>query len=340
MLALFRNPLFRLLGRLWWLPALAICAAWGVGGEQGLRLAEMVVAAYLSAIASMVGVAWAHGSCVARRDRAYHHRARHRFLCPHCLHFGGFHFACGACGKKVGAFLVHTDGVYVNDCRRCHALLLSRDGQDGRGVQAYCKRKRCKGSCDRAVHHQRQVRVLATLLPADFSSFCRAIGAEGRKAKGEEQTGKDMGYVYADDGARLAYVLNLSDLTDAARKLPSRHALWAVESIWLDGEKAEPLALGQAVDQFIRQVGLTERQRRRLTVCVRVNQDGLDPAAQNLLAARFGTVRYGVAAEDFLCDGAQTRTATAPQQPALRLAASVASETTPTPQVQIERMGQ
>lgn len=37
MLSLFRNPLLRLFGRLWWLPALTLLAAWGLGGERGWR---------------------------------------------------------------------------------------------------------------------------------------------------------------------------------------------------------------------------------------------------------------------------------------------------------------
>ncbi len=162
MLALFRNPLLRLLGRLWWLPALTIVAAWGLGGERGLRLAGLGVVAYLAAVAGIVGAASAHGAYAASRERARHRSAQHRFLCPDCLHFGDFDFACGACGKRVEAFLVHTSGAYVNDCPHCHEHLLSREGLDGRGVQAHCER--CKGNCDRAIHHERQVRVLATLL--------------------------------------------------------------------------------------------------------------------------------------------------------------------------------
>jgi hypothetical protein len=81
MLALFRNPLLRLLGRLWWLPALAILiVALGFGGEQGLRRVGLGFAAYLAAIAGMVGVAWAHGACAALDEHARHRCARHRFL--------------------------------------------------------------------------------------------------------------------------------------------------------------------------------------------------------------------------------------------------------------------
>jgi hypothetical protein len=300
MSALFRNPLLRLLGRLWWLPALTLVAAWGLGGERGLRMAGLGIAAYLAAIAGIVGAAWAHGAYAASRERTRHRSSDHRFLCPGCLHFGDFDFACGACGKRVEAFLVHTSGAYVNDCPHCHAHLLSRDGSDGRGVQAHCER--CQGNCDRAVHHKRQVRVLATLLPADFTSLCQTIGAQEKQAQG------GIGYACDDDGVRLTYLLNLNSLTDASRSLPDAHALWEVECIWLDasGDDRQKLALdlGKAADQFIRRADLTDQQRQALTVCV--PQVTLDPVVQRVLETRFGAIKYGVAATDFLGRAAKT----------------------------------
>ena len=47
MLALFHNPLLRLLRRLWWLPALMLLAAWGLGGERGWRWTSNGLMAYL-----------------------------------------------------------------------------------------------------------------------------------------------------------------------------------------------------------------------------------------------------------------------------------------------------
>jgi hypothetical protein len=84
--------------------------------------------------------------------------------------------------------------VETRKCPRCQRSLLSADGD---GVRAYCKQ--CKGNCDRAIYHQRQVRVLATLRPADSQSLYRAISGQEYQPQG----GK--GYVY-DDGVRLAYV--------------------------------------------------------------------------------------------------------------------------------------
>ena len=289
MLALFRNPLLRLLGRLWWLPALTLVAAWGLGGERGLRMAGLGVAAYLAAIAGMIGAAWAHGAVAAFRERARHRSADQRFLCPDCLHFGDFDFACDACGKRVEAFLVHTGGAYINDCPHCHAHLLSRDGVDGRGVRAYCEH--CKGNCDRAVHHQREVRVLATLLPADFTSLCQTIGAEEKQAQG------GISYACNDDGERWTYLLNLNSLTDAAISLPRTHAFWKPESVWLDAagnDMETALKVGKAADRFDRQMGLA----KTLTVCV--PQIKLCDAVKNVLEAQFKTIEYGISATDFL----------------------------------------
>lgn len=295
MLALFRNPLLRLLGRLWWLPALTlVIAAFGIWEEQGFRLVGLGGAAYLAAIAGIVGAAWAHGACVALSKSARRRSSRHRFLCPNCLRFGVFQFACGACGKEVETFLVHTNGAYINDCSHCHVPLLSRDGLDGRGVRSYCER--CKGNCDHAIHHQRQVHVVGTLLPADFVSLCQAVGAQKRQAQ------DGIGFAYDDDGVRLTYTLDLSSLTNAAHSLPRTHALWEVESIWLEasGDAPQRLALeiGQAADRFITETGLSETQQRALTVCVR--QSALHDDVQNKLETRFGAIKYGVAAAGFV----------------------------------------
>ncbi|GEM_PF-2341364 len=301
MLALFRNPLLRLLGRLWWLPALTLVAAWGLGGERGLRMAGLGVTAYLAAVAGIIGPAWAHGAYAASRERASHRSSQHRFLCPECLHFGDFDFACGACGKKVEAFLVHTSGAYINDCPHCHERLLSRDGLDGRGVRAYCER--CKGNSDRAVHHQREVHVQATLLPTDFTSLCQTIGAQEKQAQG------GVGHACNDDGERLTHLLNLSTLTDAASSLPGTHALWELKSVWLDaaGDDTEAaLKVGEAADRFDRQTTTDEQkgpdeQRgfvKKLIVCVPQTEPG--NAVKNVLETRFKAVRHGVAAETYL----------------------------------------
>jgi hypothetical protein len=184
-------------------------------------------------------------------------RRNHRFLCPNCLHFGGFDFACGECWAEIPDY---ANGNKIQTCPRCQRSLLSADGG---GVRAYCKR--CKGNFDRAIYHQRQVRVLATLRPADSHSLYRAISGQEYQPQG------GRGYVY-DDGARLAYVLNLGDFTDEAHSLPPAHALWEAESIWLDVSAGNPkeLALewGEAADRFVGQAKLTEAQQQAIIVCV------------------------------------------------------------------------
>lgn len=380
MLSLFRNPLLRLLGQRWWLPVLTLLVAgFGLWGERGLRLASIGTVAYLAVIAGIIGTAWAHGTWAAFRQRLRRRAARHRFLCPHCLHFGDFQFSCGACGEKVEAFLVHTNGAYVNDCSNCHQPLFSRDGQDGWGVRAHCQQ--CRGNCNRVTHHEHQIRVRATLLPDDFAVLCRTVGAPERQAQDRVR------YTYADDGARLTYILDLSTVTETLRSLPATHALWDVEpawpeaannllrlaselrrvtdrlatktivtelslnastdepralanthalgdgeSIWLDASRADPqelaLQIAQAADRFIREAGLTERQRRALTVCV--PQAVLHPAVQHALETRFGAIKYGVAATDFLGTG---MLGTTPPQLASNPASGVAREARPTREV-------
>jgi hypothetical protein len=63
-------------------------------------------------------------------------RLNHRFLCPNCLHFGGFNIVCGACWAEIPGY---AGGKKTQTCPRCRRSLLSADGD---GVRAYCKQ--CK----------------------------------------------------------------------------------------------------------------------------------------------------------------------------------------------------
>lgn len=130
-----------------------------------------------------------------------------RFLYPNCLHFAGFDFACGECWAEIPGY---ADGNKTQTCPHCHRSLLSADGD---GVRAYCKQ--CKGNYNRAIYHRRQVRVLATLQTRDSASLYQVISGQEYQPQG------GRGYVY-DDGAQLAYVLNLSDLTIGVRSFPHR----------------------------------------------------------------------------------------------------------------------
>jgi hypothetical protein len=70
------------------------------------------------------------------REWKRHRSSGHGFLCPRCLQFGRFQFACGACKKRIGAFVVYTNGTYWNQCLHCRARLLSRHRAEGWGVRA------------------------------------------------------------------------------------------------------------------------------------------------------------------------------------------------------------
>ncbi len=217
-----------------------------------------------------------------------------RFLCPNCLHFGAFAFACGECWSELPEY---ANGKNTETCPRCLQSLCSADGD---GVRAYCQQ--CKANCDRTIYHQRQVRVLATLRPVDSQSLYRAVSGQGCQPQG------GRGYIY-NDGARLIYVLNLSGFADNAHFLPPTHALWEAQSIWLDVPASNPkelaLDLGDAADRFIAQAKLTDVQRQAFTVCVQ--QAEIDPIVKTVLATRLGEVKYGVTMPVFLCERTHTK---------------------------------
>jgi len=296
MLSLFRNPLFSLLRRLWWLSVLIPAAAWGLGGMEGLWLAVQFMAAGLGLLIGAATVALEHGAYVTLRDVLRRFISGYRFLCPRCLHFAHFRFACGACGNEVEAFLVGTGGAYVNECAACHEPLFSYSVIKGRGVRAYCDN--CFGNCDRDVYHQRRVSVLATLLPADFESFGRLPGAQRNQSK------DNVSFVCLDDGERLNYLLDYGNLPGGIASVYSSnyvmtaHALKHLEAVWLDVAGLEPLQLGRTIDAFIRQSESAGSGRSEILVCVR--QTSPDPVIKSRLEAQFKRVRYGLEPADFL----------------------------------------
>jgi hypothetical protein len=289
---LLRNPLLRLLLHLWWLPVLA---AWflviilGLWAPWSLPHPEGALATYGVLLAGIVGMACLHAADPVLRERIRHDCAGHRFLCPHCLHFGEFCFACGACGREVDALTVHTQGASISDCPQCGAGLFSRDGKVGERVSAGCRH--CSAVCKREIYHERQVRVVGALRESDFTAFCSAIGVRPAHTR----AGIDVGY--HDDGVRLTVVLCLSDLPGNAEALRLTHAFWAIQGLWIDGKNAEPLRLGEAVDRFLQRAGLPTVLQKALTICV--GGDAPD-AARRLLAARFGRVACRVAPADLI----------------------------------------
>jgi hypothetical protein len=276
---LFRNPLLQLLRRLWWLPVTALALAWG-GGAQYAGVVSQMIFALLAFVAGLILAARGHGAYLSRREKIRHHRARHRFLCPRCLSLGGFRFACGACGNEVESFTVLTGGAYASDCPSCHVRLFAKNKSQ---VAAHCEN--CLGSCDRSLHHERRVRVIATLLDEDFRLICRLTGAPPLRAA-DHQT-----FACMDDGECLRYILSFDSEAGVETADLPMHALRNVETIWLDAAGADPLRLGRIIDAFIRQSGLTEAQRRRITVFIR--QPAPEAAIRNKLAALFGLLRCG-----------------------------------------------
>lgn len=302
--SLFRNPLLQLLRRLWWLPMAGLAVAWSCG-EKYAWLTVQLIGAALAFVSGLIVAALAHGAWARLVTSLRHYFARHRFLCPGCLHFGGFRFACSACGQAVESFMALTGGAYFSACASCHADLSGKTAQ----VRACCEH--CLTGHDLTLH-QRRVQIIVTLCPADFESCCRIAGAALTPARSFEvfsHTGRDLRPHYLpqpgptaltsfDDGECLRYVLHFDPEAGlAATDLPN-HALRQVEVIWIDAAASDPLRLGRITDAFIRQSGLSESQRRKLTVFVR--QQSPEAAIRNKLAASFGEVRCGCEPETLL----------------------------------------
>lgn len=295
---LFRNPLLRLLFQLWWLPVLAAPVLWVPLASWVpwlLPHPAWVPIAYGAVLAGIAGTAGLHAAGVTLWEGLRHARRGHRFLCLHCLHFSEFRFACGACRSEVEPLIVHTRGAYVNDCPQCGAVLFSRDGETGVGVQAGCRH--CGRVCEPEVYHERQVEVVGALRESDFAAFCAAIGAVPTRPL----AGIPMGW--HDSGTRLTVVLSVGELPTHAAMLPATHAIWAVERIWMDGSDVEPLKLGEAVDRFLGRTRLSAARRQDLVLCI--GGEIPDGPASRLLTARFGTVVGHVAPAALVRKGAE-----------------------------------
>jgi hypothetical protein len=210
------------------------------------------------------------------------------FLCPECLEFGDCHqhleIACRACDKVIGSFPLH----YGPYCPRCDKLLVSNGRLLSQRLKVTCKR--CSRSTTLEVWRH-PVRVLGTLTSADFEALRTATDATEGKAHG-------VHFFSVIQGENRIYVLNLADLANTEELLPLTHAARAVEAIWLSGSEADVLAHGLVIDRFLRRTGLT-RARCQATK-VYVAEAALPPAAHRLLDTRLGTIRFEVAAADFL----------------------------------------
>jgi predicted nucleic acid-binding Zn ribbon protein len=284
MLSLFRNPLFVLLGRFWWLAVVALAVARAAGGEAGLRFAAYGLLMFAAALGGLAAAAFAHGAWKTVAARVRRRVKGHSFLCPHCLHVDRFRYACGACGDEADGVAVLTGGAYVNDCPHCRAELFPRERAPELRAWAYCGN--CFGVSGARPHHERRVAVAATLLAEDFDTLREFAGAREQRAKDR------LGFFCLDDGETLQYVLDCGGAeADEAGPLDS-HALRLIESVWVDAAGVEPLRFGRAVDAFIRRARLNADERGEILVCVR--QPELEAFARNRLEAQFKNIRYGV----------------------------------------------
>jgi hypothetical protein len=297
MKALFRNPLLRLVWRLWWLPPLLFTLiGLIVGGAAGQTLFLNGTAFCLLLPVGMMLFAWLHGLAKMILTGRERWRRQWRFLCPHCLKFGGFYYACGNCEQPLEPFAALTEGLYVNDCSKCKKALFSRFRRTGSGVMARCEH--CGKTCSRETHHRRKARVVATLIPQDFQHISSTLRLPERRAN-------DVRYLLLDDGEFLTCLMNIHRFSIILPTWNSRHAIRSLSAIWLSGanmdSRSAALAIGQAVNEwmlYVREMRASERWWRNLPMCV--GPSDLDAAADHVLTSDFKNIEYGVSLQAFL----------------------------------------
>lgn len=309
MLALFRHPLIRLLGRLWWLAVLIPAAAWGLAGDRGLEIASRCISALLLAIVGMVVGVWIRAAKTKRQTLASDRIHGRRFLCPQCLLTDDFHIACACCGKRIDDFVYLTAGVYVNDCPSCGKRIPRQPEKAGQGVKARCRH--CDGVFDWEEHY-RQVKVVGVLFPEDIDYISQDTGLQPKHAGA---------ITYLCDTTirgKLTYVVNLSDLDDVANDdLQTQHALWQVEAIWVGEAGDRPLNLGEAVGRLINHTRMKQNQPQHRAITIHVQQKALESASLNLLEKWFGRIRYEVTPNHLLGRADQSSPDVAARDPEL-----------------------
>lgn len=265
MRAIFRSP--------WWEVLLGALFQPGIGagcGSGGFVTCLAALGVMLLICGAFAAFAWAHWGLLELVHGLRRWRAGLRFLCPECLCFSPPRYACPSCGTEVEGFVIRTRGLYVNDCPRCKAAIFPRHGRRGRGVAAYCR------GCGRvapAHYHERRVRLLGAFGEADLASFCNSTpGTWTRRNHCSIR----------DDGGCLVYVLDVEALASRG-PMPRGHAVRRIETLWLDRAAGEPLALGKALDRFLRS-GVRKP-------VVRSPRSDLEPASRRLVESRLGRVR-------------------------------------------------
>jgi len=139
--------------------------------------------------------------------------------------------------------------------------------------------------------------VLATCLPGDFETLFREMDSLQRERLG-------TAWVVEETGDRTSFVVELGDPARLPGSFSATPALGEVQAVWLGESLPDPLELAERLDGLIRGVWGSETRRDELVVCVWSASP--EPAIRNLLEARFGAVRYGVTAREFIEHGART----------------------------------
>ncbi len=275
------HPLMRIVARLSPLLLLLLLTALAGGRWTNLPLSQMAGGALLVLLVSL-GVTGLFGWLRQQEEIHRHHYLGHRFLCPHCLHFGLFRHGCGGCGQEVHPWTAQTEGFGENACRRCRKQLFPRGARRGIGVLARCLH--CGGRCDPTVHHERRVRVVGAPRRADFDAFRRAV----RQGWTRHDT-----YAHHDDGSVLTFVLDL-EASPAEGWNPEQHASAHLDALWIGPTAQEALRLGEVLDGLLRRPApqaLSERLR------ILVGPGAVAPAARNVLATRWDQVEYDIPAD-------------------------------------------
>ncbi|MCI0338932.1 MAG: HEAT repeat domain-containing protein, partial [Acidobacteria bacterium] len=213
---------------------------------------------------------------------------QNRFLCPNCLNFGEFRYACGYCWEEVKISRWFSTDLENKKCPHCEKSFSPPAEMPWYGLLAQCEH--CKEKFDRTIYHHREFRVLGSLQSIDYAQLCHAIIAQETNLRGSR------GYI-CDDGVRLTYLLDLSVLTDSAISLPHAPAWGEIEAIWLDAveDNSPPwdFELIKMTDRFIAQSAI----QSGLKVCI--SHPELNEVVKNALSARFGIIEYEIAAADF-----------------------------------------
>jgi hypothetical protein len=275
----YRHPVFRRLKPVCygWMPGLLALAL----VLTRFDLAAHLVLGYLVFLLCVVGLLVAanqHGKLSAAARTLFRQVRGWRFLCPECLQFGPERFACGACGAEVEEFLLHTHGLYLNDCPACHAPVFAGDQP---AVQARCLH--CRAGVDLR-YHQRRVRVFGVLGEQALQELTHWPLVLQHAAAGR--------YLCADDGAQLTCLVNVEDPPNSVALFDPAHACCSIEALWLSLPEDDLLGLAQRLDRFLRRAQLSPEQCAALPVWAQGSE--WSSAARSLLEARFPNVEYGV----------------------------------------------